>query len=245
MFVIWPSLPDVRVLNDSHTRLRMLSALKSLLRELRFQTPLRRLSPAFHRYDYQFTPAQLALLVEAVTATQHSADPIVEIGSATGRTTVFLNRHLDDLGSVRQYHCIDTFSGFTPEDRHHEVSQRGKPASQLDGFNVNRRSWFERNLRENGISRVTTHEADVKEFDLRSVTPRISLCLIDVDLYLPVKAALEKVAPLMCAGGIVVVDDVAPNSLWDGAHQAFSEFVTEKHLPSEVCLGKLGIIRCG
>jgi len=223
----------------------LLTLVKDMLRELRFLTPLRRLSAPFHSYEYQFTPAQLSFLVDCVTSTEHSSAPIVEIGSATGRTTLFLNRHLDDLRSARHYHCIDTFSGFTAGDRSHEINARGKDASRFDGFNINKKKWFERNLQENGLSRVRVHEADIKSFDLRAVTPAISFCLIDVDLYLPVKAALEKVLPLMTRGGIIVVDDVAPNTLWDGAHQAFVECVRDSQLTSEVALGKLGIIRCG
>ena len=81
-----------------------------------------------------FTPAQLAFLVRCLDETEGVPGTIVEIGCATGRTTVFLNKHLDEVHSSRGYVCIDTFSGFTEDDVSFETSQRGKANSALTGF---------------------------------------------------------------------------------------------------------------
>lgn len=47
----------------------------------------------------------------------------------------------------------------------------------------------------------------------------------------------------MSSGGIIVVDDCKPAELWDGALQAYEEFVEQKGLSNEIAAGKLGIIR--
>jgi O-methyltransferase len=221
----------------------MLNALQQLLRDVRLRTPLRRFSPAFFRYEFMFNPAELAFLVRCLDETSGLRGPILEIGCAVGRTTVFLNRHLDDIGDARSYACVDTFSGFTQSDIDFEAERRKKPRTRLDGFRVNKKEWFDRNLADNGITRVRSFEADVNTFDLRQIAERFSFCLVDVDLYRPVKAALERVYPMMEPGGIIVVDDVKAESLFDGALQAYVEFTHEHGLSDERASKKLGVIR--
>ncbi len=221
----------------------MLNRPRSIIRDLVVKTPLRRFSNAFHRYDYMFSPTQLAFLVDCVSKTEKVPGTILELGCATGKTTVYLNKHLDELGSTRPYVCVDTFCGFTAEDVKVEAEQRAKPKERLDGFRVNKKEWFDRNLRDNGISRVTSYEADINGFDLAGNVGPVSFCLLDVDLYRPVHAALEKLWPLMSPGGIIVVDDVRDNSLFDGAHQAYAEFAKARSLPLELVHGKLGVFR--
>jgi O-methyltransferase len=168
---------------------------------------------------------------------------IVEIGCATGRTTVFLNRHLDELRTTRPYVCVDTFAGFSDDDVRFETERRGKAPGLFDGFRVNDKEWFDQNLADNGIRRVTSYQGDIKTFDLAAAAPSISMCLLDVDLYQPVRVALAKVMPLLGAGGIIVVDDMIDDSSFDGARQAYREFVAERGVDEEIVSRKLGIVR--
>ena len=69
-------------------------------------------------------------------------------------------------------------------------------------------------------------KADVKKFDFSKIKP-IKFVLLDVDLYLPTINALENLRINMCSGGILIVDDVSKNNSWDGADQAFHEFVNK------------------
>lgn len=46
----------------------------------------------------------------------------------------------------------------------------------------------------------------------------------------------------MAKGGIVVVDDCEQGRLWDGALQAYEEFVGERGIAGEVVAGKLGVL---
>ncbi len=222
---------------------RMISSVSHRLRALTLRTPLRRLSSAFHRYAYMFTPAQLAFLLRCLEQTEHVPGAVVEIGCASGRTTVFLNKYLDELDSVRRYVCIDTFRGFTTDDVVFETRCRGKATHKLFGFRVNDKEWFDRNLTENGIERVSSFQGDIKTLNLAALVPRVSMCIIDVDLYLPVKIALSKVMPLVSPGGLVVVDDMIDNTTFDGARQAYREFTRESNLPEEIALRKLGVLR--
>jgi O-methyltransferase len=196
----------------------------------------------FYRYDYMMRPRELALLVTLLTETNGLEGPIFEIGCAAGNTTVFLNKHLDDLADSRQYVCLDTFAGFTDADIDVEV-QRGHRASQYEYvFRAYRKPWFDRTMVNNHVSRVTSIQADVNDFDFSHYRD-ISFCLIDVDLHRPVSRALREVYPRMAPGGVIVVDDCTPDRKYEGACAAYVEFVEGLGVAVDIRYDKLGIVR--
>ncbi len=217
----------------------MFASFLKLFKELALYTPLNYY--VFYTYRYNFTPAQLSFLCSCLDQTKTLSGSIIEIGCAGGHTTVFLNKHMDFSGIEKPYICIDTFSGFTESDINHEVFNRGKDKNRYTGFQVNKKKWFDYTIQQNGISRVKSYQADINQFDFNSLT-NISFCIIDVDLYLPVKTALEKVYNLLDEGGIIVVDDCKPNQIFDGAYQAYCEFLSNRQLEKKIVLDKLGIV---
>ena len=46
----------------------------------------------------------------------------------------------------------------------------------------------------------------------------------------------------MVPGGIIMVDDVKDNNMWDGAYQAFNEFVKSNSYKYRIVGNKCGII---
>lgn len=205
-----------------------------------FPTPLNR--TWMPHYSYMFTPAQLAFLVSCLDQTSSLPGPILEVGCARGHTTLYLNQHMDACGLEKPYICLDTFSGFTERDIRYEVHDRKKdPRFTWHGFGNNDQRWFDRAMELNGVHRVRSIQTDVNEFEFSGIE-NISFCLLDVDLYLPAKACLEKLPPKMAKGGIMVIDDCAPGTVFDGAHQAYQEFVRNQTLPNRTVCGKLGVL---
>jgi O-methyltransferase len=213
---------------------------RTAIRDLLFATPLGK--HFLPRYEYNFTPAQLGFLCDCLTALPAVPGSILEIGCSAGRTTIFLNAHMDAIGFERPYLCVDTFSGFTAADVALERNERGKTGSDFAGFSINRRRWFEKTMALNGIRRVRAIEADANSFDYSSLGP-VAFCLIDVDLYRPVKSALDGVLSRVSPGGLIAVDDCAPSNRYDGALQAYQEFCRSHSLPEQIVQGKLGLIR--
>jgi O-methyltransferase len=215
-----------------------------MMRRVLFHTPLRRF--LFPRYQYAFTPRQLAVLVQLLDEARRVPGEILEVGCFVGATTVFLNQHLHAEGDVRRYTCIDTFQGFTGEDVAFEQQTRGK---QLDAmqreclFGMNDQRWFDYTMRLNGFENVTSIKGDIKSIDLAAQVPAIAFALLDVDLYQPTRAALAQVWPLLASGGLVVIDDCRTDHAFDGAHQAWSEFITSHGLVSKIVENKLAILR--
>lgn len=209
------------------------------IREAVYYSPFRRYF--FYRYCYNFAPAQLAYLCECIDRTKEIPGAVLEVGCANGHSTVFLNKHIDFLGVEKPYVALDTFSGFTDRDVDYETGQRRKRSGAFDGFRMNSVKWFKKTCQDAGIDRVRTIKADICSFAF-DAQDRFSFCLLDVDLYLPTKSALEKTYPLMSHGGIIVVDDCRPNRRFDGAYQAYMEFVATHDLPVQIILQKLGVI---
>lgn len=206
----------------------------------RFPSHLNRIWMA--HYGYMFTPAELCFLVSCIDRTRDLPGPILEVGCFRGQTTLFLNYHMNCSGIEKSYICVDTFTGFIDEDVDFEIQARRKnPRFTWGGFSYNAKRYFEKSLQMNNIRRVTAIQADVSQFDFSGID-NISLCLVDVDLYLPVKCCLEKLPTKMAKGGILIVDDCMPNVIFDGACQAFHEFVRAHHLRHEILFNKLGVL---
>jgi O-methyltransferase len=196
----------------------------------------------YYRYDYSFSPRQLGFLVECLDRTSTVPGTILEIGCAYGHTTAFLNKHLDVVGDERDYVCVDTFEGFTSSDTVFEEGERGKRRGEYRNrfADASLRS-FQRTMANNGITRVTPVKADIGTWTA-DVATGVSFCLVDVDLYRPVEASLNKIVPLVAPGGIVVVDDCQEHPLWDGALQAYVEFTAREGIPRKIVEGKFGVI---
>lgn len=191
-------------------------------------------------YRYNLKPAQLAFLVDAIDRTRHLGGNIVEVGVARGMTTVFLNQHMREAGDARQYICVDTFSGFTQEAVAYERERRGKDDRGLAGFAYNDASVFRKNIESNGFS-VSIIQKDCGLLDKADIG-NVSVALLDVDLYLPTMRAIGTIYDQLQTGGVMMVDDVAMGTNYDGAAVAYFEFCLERGLPPLVIAGKAGML---
>jgi len=215
------------------------SLMKSLMRSIIYATPLFRYFVP--RYRSTYVPAHLCRLIDLLDRTVDIPGSIIEVGCFRGETTIWLNRHLEDKKIEKPYYALDTFGGFRDADLAYEVTSRGKNLSDLSAFASNRRSWFDKTMRLNGFNNVISIQADASKFDYSTVAP-ISFALVDLDLYLPMKAALEKVFSVLSPGGILVADDCQADINYDGALEAFTEFVSSHHLPLRIDFDRLGVV---
>lgn len=215
--------------------------LRSLARRAAFRIINR--NRHIHKYFYNFEPSQLCFICACVEETRKLLGDLAEVGCAHGFTAVFVNRYMDYQEIEKRYYAVDTFRGFVAEDVEFEVEHRGKAPGLIAGFEDNRREWFDQTMAVNDIQRVRSIEADVNHFDLTTLGP-LAFCILDVDLYRPMSKSLRELYEVLSPGGIIVVDDCdADNIRWDGADQAYREFVESEGLPYEVVHRKLGVIR--
>jgi O-methyltransferase len=186
-----------------------------------------------------FTPPQLAFLGPGLeTAPGGTA---VEIGCANGDTTVSLNRWIDATKTDRRYVVVDTFAGFSSADIAIEMARGRNTQGFTKSFRGPTQQRFHHSMRVNGIGRVEVVIADAGSVDYSWFAP-IAFALIDVDLYRPVRGALDRVFPHLAGGGLIVVDDCGPGR-FEGAGEAYREFCEEQGLTAQIEHEKLGVIR--
>jgi O-methyltransferase len=202
-----------------------------------FYTPFRSLF--LYKHEFMQSPRQLRTLLELFEETKEVQGDVVEVGVAYGHITIVLNRLMEELGIEKKYIAIDTFSGFLPKDIGYERENRNKIADDYSAFQVNAKPWFDETMKLNYINRVASYALDASDFVF---SEPVSFCLLDVDIYIPTKKVLEHIWPFMSPGGIILVDDCKDNSNFDGAFQAYKEFVAEQGLQAELQFGQ-GILR--
>ena len=181
-----------------------------------------------HRFGID--PIQLACLVRLIENTRTEGGLVCEIGVGVGHTSVFLLEHLRSTGNPAEVILVDTFDGFTEGSIEYEVRNRDKNRSEIDVFKYGSAKLFEANIRRLGYDRFTVIAEDCQVVDGEALGP-IAVALLDVDLYVPTKRTLERIWPNIVSGGGCLVDDCREGGPWDGAYQAYSEFVDEHQLP--------------
>lgn len=219
---------------------KRMQSTKKRLTELAKRVAFRYTRYGAPRYPYNLEPIQLATLVMELERLRDTAGTIVEIGVARGMTTRFLCEHLAKSNRQERFAVIDTFTSFTKNDLAHEVMARGKNPAHLKGFEFNDYEAWTRNFA--AYPWLTAYQANCADFDYARIAP-IKLALLDVDLYLPTRAALEGVFQNLTPGGVILIDDCAPNSVWDGALQAYSEFCAQHGIAPSVIGNKCGVLR--
>ena len=222
-------------------RMGIKRSMLSLYRDLAMRTGISA-QTVFNVYNYMFDPLQLRFLMDCIQDTSRIPGCCVEAGVARGDTAALLKKWMDVQGIKKDYIALDTFSGFVHSDAEYEIQTRRKSTDIRFEFSVNKKEWFDYSMKISNVTGVTSIEVDVSKFNFDSISP-ISFCLLDVDLYLPIKKCLPRIYDNMSPGGIIVVDDCEPEKLYDGALQAYEEFVVNIRVPKKIECGKLGVIR--
>jgi O-methyltransferase len=217
------------------------SYLLGFMKEASYRSGLLR-TRFFSVYPYMFTPNQLMFIGETCRSVRDVPGGCLEVGCAYGSTTVFLKKLMEEEGIKKDYVALDTFAGFVPEQVKFEVTNRQKRPTIARTFASNKREWFLTALGVDSVSGVRAIEGDAAKFDYASLG-QIAFCLLDVDLYIPIRDALPKIYRQLAPGGVIVVDDCAAGGDWDGALQAYQEYCAAQQIPVDIRCGKLGIVR--
>ncbi len=196
----------------------------------------------FQRYHYMFTPLQLKALIEIAENTKDITGCYVEVGCAYGATTVLMSKTFQDLGIERRIYALDTFKGFVDSHAQHDIDLLGKDSSLKNDFKNNDESWMQASLRAGNVKNYVVHKCDATEFDYKICSP-IAIALLDVDLYQPIYSILPKLYENLSPGGLIVVDDCAPSTKWEGALIAYQKFTSEMGIKQQIVNGKLGLIQ--
>ena len=190
----------------------------------------------------QLAPARLEDYLQALRDRSELPGAVLEVGCFRGATTVIAGQMLRDMGQERRYVCVDTFEGFVPDQFEVDV-EHGTPESFGSGFSQNPRETFERTMRHFHLP-VEAIQADIVEIDPARLPERMSVCLMDVDLAVPIREGLAKVRPRMVPGGVMLVDDCDESTDWRGARVGYEEYMQAAgHEPQYTASG-FGVVDC-
>jgi hypothetical protein len=136
---------------------------------------------------------------------------------------------------TRQFVGFDVFgkfpaSGYAPDDAELEKQLA------VDGDHGISKPELDQLLREQGLSdNVDLVEGDVRETIPRYLSERqqmsFAIVNIDLDLYDPIKSALEHLFPLVVRGGVVILDDYEG---FPGAKKAVDEYLAAHNRPERI-----------
>ena len=211
--------------------------MKELIKKIAF----RYLKLGAPKYPYNIEPIQLASIIFAINKLKKNKEniKIFEIGVARGMTSRFICEHIKREGINCDFYCLDTFSSFEEGDIKYEIENRGKSRQELTGFAYNDFEVWKKNFSE--FSFVNPIQIDASKFNFSEIG-EVDFIFLDVDLYKPTISVLENVLPYVSDGATIMVDNVEDNNEWDGAYEAFMEFVNKHKLPYKMIGKKCGVI---
>ena len=171
-------------------------------------------------------PERLYAYLDALWQRRRLEGAIVEVGCWLGGTSAIASKMLTRTGYPHRYLAIDTFGGFVPEQFAHD-QDLGTPASHRATFDGNSVDMVRRLLDHWGAPNVELVQADIASLAGDQLPECIAVCLVDVDLEIPVYEALSRAFPRLASGGIILVDDCAEGTSWVGACAGYSKFTRE------------------
>lgn len=201
------------------------------------------LRPLLYRYPpIGLQPERLHVWLRTLIETAAVEGDVLEVGCSLGGTAAYASRMLRNLGVSKRYLCVDTFSGFVPDQFADDLA-RGNRAANRWLFADNSAALVRGILDQHGAHDVALLAGDISTVAESALPPRISAALLDVDLALPIYDGLRKLYPRLAPGGVIAVDDCPEGYDWQ-ARQGYERFCREAGLAPRYELG-VGLVRRG
>ncbi|NRA34119.1 MAG: class I SAM-dependent methyltransferase, partial [Polyangiaceae bacterium] len=165
---------------------------------------------------------------------------VVEVGCYLGGTSALSWRLLQRTQQNRRYICVDTFSGFVASQFARDV-ELDTPARMAHHFSRSSKTMVQRLMKHYGAGGIELIEGDIAELPVNQLPEPIALCLLDVDLEVPTYAGLQRLAPRLAPGGVILVDDCPEETDWKGARIGYERYMAEAGLTPQYTMG-MGIL---
>lgn len=160
-------------------------------------------------------------LTQALAATDRIDGCVVEVGCYRGSSGAVMLDYANAKGlKPKAFHFFDVFEGFNYKEALESSDANWANTHVSDG---------EDRVRERLTEKAGAHTVEVRRMNIISdplpdLGP-IALANVDVDLYEAVVAGLERLAPLIAIGGIMICEDAGHTPALIGARLALEEFL--------------------
>jgi O-methyltransferase len=220
-------------------------------------------TPSYFNYDFETDETFKSIFREGVRLSGSTHDPEV-VHQRMYNTVQFLKHTMDVEGDVAEcgafrglssflfcnyirlvipefkgegYHIFDSFQGLS-EPKAEDVissSKYGQPGTYHEG-----RGAFSGTLEVvkqtlKDYPAIEYHAGWIPESLVGIPDRQYSFVHLDLDLYEPIKGAIEYFYPRMSRGGVIVIDEYAVPR-WPGAKRAVDEFCTKHDLIAPISL---------
>lgn len=185
-------------------------------------------------------PERLYLYLDALWKRRELPGYALEVGCYRGGTTLLASSMLRRTGFPRPYRCIDTFGGFVDDQFNADV-KHGTPERLRSAFSSTSLPLVRRILDQHGCKDVELVQGDIIKVSESALPERIAVCLLDVDLEVPIHKGLERIYPRLVEGGIILVDDCPESTDWVGARIGYRNFVRAHGLDEVYQMG-MGVL---
>lgn len=209
----------------------------------RAKSPVVRLAPTL-RYPNPLSvlePERLYFYLDALWQRRGLDGCVLEVGCWRGGTAAIVDRFLRNTGNNRRYVCIDTFGGFVAEQFDADL-MNGTPSSARDAFQANPKAVVRKLLDHWGAPSVELVQGDIVRMPDKDIPVDIAVCLLDVDLEVPIYEGLKRIVPKLVPGGVILVDDCSEVTSWRGARVGYAKYCADTGLPEQYSFG-LGVLR--
>jgi hypothetical protein len=185
-------------------------------------------------------PERLYLYLDALWQRRELPGYALEVGCYRGGTALLAQTMLRRTGFPRPYRCIDTFGGFVDDQFDADV-KHGTPERLRSAFSSTSLPLVRRLLDQHGCKDIELVQGDIIKVPESALPERIAVCLLDVDLEVPIHRGLERIYPRLVEGGIILVDDCPASTDWVGARIGYRNFVRAHGLEEVYQMG-MGIL---
>jgi len=190
---------------------------------------------------FALQPERLYYYLDALWQRREIDGCVVEVGCWLGGTAATAHRFLLETSGSRRYVCIDTFGGFVPEQFEADLAN-GTPAAERRTFQSNSKATVRKLLDYWAASPIELVQGDIVTLPDAEIPSDIAVCLLDVDLELPIYEGLKRIAPKIVSGGIILVDDCQSDTTFAGARVGYAKYCAEAGIPEEYIFG-FGVFR--
>ena len=137
---------------------------------------------------------------------------------------------------ARHFHGFDVFDKFPDADHEMDRAELERQFDTDGDTSISVEALQETLDKQNLSENVTLVKGDIREtlgkYFEENDDRAIAIANIDLDLYGPVKTALEVIYPRVPKGGVIILDDYAAG--FPGARKAVDEFLKENNLPETI-----------
>jgi len=186
-----------------------------------------------------FSPDRLYAWLDTVWNRRRIDGDVLEIGCDECGTSYLTLQFMKRTGISKRYVCVDTFGGFVPDQFEHDA-QHGVHKELRYTFANSTVDYVRGLLSKYGASEIELVQGDIVKMPDSMLPAKIAVCLLDVDLEIPIYEGLKKIFPRLVNGGAILIDDCEESSVWR-ARKGWLRFIQENGLPQKEFMG-MGLV---